>query len=516
MSHNMNEAKMEVSQEIRSEYAIEVKDLVKAFPGTLALKGINVKFKKGTVIGLLGKNGSGKSTLINVLSGMQPKTSGTILYDGKEAHIKSVGDSEELGFRFISQEPYLMDDLTVAENIAFREKHLKRNFSLIDAKEFDQRAREKLAKINLNVDTQIQAKYLTVSEKQLVLAVREVLSEGAKVIAFDEVANALSQKEIESVFKLIREEKENGVTFIYISHEVDEVFSICDSVVVVRDGEVALVGETKDLTSDQLKRAIVGRDIQNCEEMVPVEDSNKEVVLKVQGLSNSKLKNISFDLAKGEVLGVFGLRGSGRTEFLKTIYGLMHADKGRVEYLGRDITILSVMKRAERGIGFVPEDRFEGCMDCRPIRDNLFMSSMKQNLNRIGLIDRRKENDKYEKIKREFEVKAEGQDSEVAYLSGGNKQKIMFARCRVMNSALYLVDEGTKGIDVGTKYEIYNLMKKLAENGNSFIYTSSDLEEICLVSHRIFVLYNGEIVAELPRQEFTKMKLLYYADGNRD
>lgn len=511
----MNEAQR--ASETQNEYAIEVKDLVKAFPGTLALKGINVQFKKGSVIGLLGKNGSGKSTLVNVLSGMQQKTSGTILYDGKEVHIKSVGDSEDLGFRFISQEPYLMDDLTVAENIAFREKQLKRNFSLIDAKEFDQKASEKLAKINLDIDPQIQAKFLTVSEKQLVLVVREALSEGAKVIAFDEVANALSQKEIENVFKLIREEKEKGVTFIYISHEIDEVFSICDSVVVIRDGEVVLVGDTKDLTSDQLKRAIVGRDIDNANAGKELaENEEQEIVLKVDNLSNNKLKNISFDLAKGEILGVFGLRGSGRTELLKTIYGLMDADKGTVEYMGRNITNLSVMKRAESGIGFVPEDRFEGCMDCRPIRDNLFMSSMKQNLNRIRLIDRRLENEKFCRIKKEFEVKAEGQDSEVAYLSGGNKQKIMFARCRVMNSALYLVDEGTKGIDVGTKYEIYNLMNKLAEDGDSFIYTSSDLEEICLVAHRIFVLYNGEIVAELPKHEFTKMKLLYYADGNRD
>ena len=277
---------------------------------------------------------------------------------------------------------------------------------------------------------------------------------------------------------------------------------------------MVLEGEIEDLTSAQLKRAIAGRDIDETEKKI-VEKKDAETVLSIKGVCNSKLKDVSLELKKGEVLGVYGLRGSGRTELLKTIYGLMEATKGSVTFQGKDILKLPISKRADMGIGFVPESRIEGCMDCRPIRDNLFISSMKSNLNKLKLIDRGKENKKYAKIKEEFEVKAESLDSEIGYLSGGNKQKIMFARCRAMNSTLYLVDEGTKGIDIGTKYEIYSLMDDLAKSGDSFIYTSSDLDEICTVSQRIIVLYNGEIVAELQRKEFKKELLLHHADGNR-
>jgi len=497
-----------------AEYAIETQDLVKVFPGTIALKGVNIKFKKGTVIGLLGKNGSGKSTLINVLCGMYPKTSGKVLYEGKEEIIRSVGDSEEQGIRFISQEPYLMDDLSIAENIAFREKEHKKPLGYVQMKQYVDEARQKLDRIHLDVDPEMQTEFLKVSEKQLVLTVREVLSTGAKVIAFDEVANALSQNELKSVFKLINEEKEKGKTFIYISHEIDEVFSICDSVVVIRDGEVVLQSEIGDVTSAELKKAIAGREIDESQKVIESREE-KEVVLQVRNLENEKLKDVSFDLHEGEVIGLFGLRGSGRTELVKTLFGLMDAHKGRAIYRGKDILHLPVHKRCEIGIGFVPEDRSEGVMDCRPIRDNLYMSSMKKYLNKARMFDTKRENETYEKIKREFDVKADSIDSEIAYLSGGNKQKIMFARCRTAGSSLYLIDEGTRGIDIGAKFEIYDLIRRLADGGDSFIYTSSDLEEICQVSNRIFILHNGQIMAELQRNEFSIEKLLHYADGNR-
>lgn len=513
MSQKMMETKQAVTQEMQSEYAIEVKDLVKAFPGTLAIKGIDVKFKKGTVIGLLGKNGSGKSTLVNILSGMLSKTSGDILYDGKEVHIKTVRDSEDLGFRFISQEPYLMDELSVAENIAFRESHLKKGLAFVKQSEFIEQAKEKLSVINLDIDPTLQTKFLKVSEKQMILTVREVLSTGAKVIAFDEVSNALSTKETEDLFELIRKEKAKGKTFIYISHEIDEVFKICDSVCVMRDGEVVLEGETTDLTSAQLKSAIAGKDIDESAEITHV-THNDQVLLEIKDLCNSKLRNIDVTLHKGEVLGVYGLRGSGRTELLKTIFGLMPATSGSVRYNGKDILKLSPTKRGEMGIGFVPEDRCEGVMDCRPIRDNLFLSANHKFVTKLGLIDYKAETQRYMQVKEEFQVKASSIEDEIAYLSGGNKQKIMLARGRAQNNEMYLIDEGTRGIDIGTKYEIYSLIDHLAQEGSTFLYTSSDLDEITMISHRIIVLHDGRIVAELDRGEFTKEMLLHYADGN--
>ncbi len=514
MSHNMNEAiQTTASVKSQSEFAIEVKDLVKAFPGTLAINGINVQFKRGSVIGLLGKNGSGKSTLVNILSGLLPKTSGEVFYDGREVHIKTVRDSEDLGFRFISQEPYLMDDLSVAENIAFREKHLKKGMALVRQSDFIEEARKKLSVIDLNIDPTLQTKFLKVSEKQMILAVREVLSSGAKVIAFDEVSNALSTKEVEHMFDLIRKEKKKGKTFIYISHEIDEVFKICDSVCVMRDGEVVLEGETKDLTSARLKSAIAGKNIDESAEITHV-TQNEEVALKVRALTNVKLKNIDFDLHKGEVLGVYGLRGSGRTELLKTIFGLMPALAGEATYKGKNILKLSPTKRGEMGIGFVPEDRSEGVMDCRPIRDNLFLSASRKFVTRLGLIDYRSENERYMQVKEEFQVKAESIEDEIAYLSGGNKQKIMLARGRAQKNDLYLIDEGTRGIDIGTKYEIYALIDRLAQEGSTFLYTSSDLDEITMIAHRIIILHEGRIVAEIGRSEFSKELLLHYADGN--
>ncbi len=495
------------------EYAVGVKKLVKAFPGTIAINGIDVNFKRGTVIGLLGKNGSGKSTLVNILSGMLPKTSGQIFYDGKEVNIKSVADSEDLGFRFISQEPYLMDELSIAENIAFREKELKKGFALIDKSKMFNDAKDKLSAINLDVDPNLQTKFLKVSEKQMLLTIREVLSSGAKVIAFDEVSNALSTKEVEDVFDLIRKEKAKGKTFIYISHEISEVFRICDSVCVMRDGDIVLEDEVSNLTVGDLKKAIAGKDIDESEEITHI-NSSDETILSIKDVSNAKLDHINIDVKAGEVLGVYGLRGSGRTELLKTVFGLMPAQAGQIIYRDHDITHESVANRAQMGLGFVPEDRAEGCMDCRPIRDNLFLSSGNRYLTKSHMIDKKAESQRYEAVKDEFQVKANDIEDEIAYLSGGNKQKIMFARCRAQNADLFLVDEGTRGIDIGTKYEMYKLIDMLSNEGTTFIYTSSDLDEIALVSHRILVLYEGRIVAELQRNEFSKENLLHYADGN--
>jgi ribose transport system ATP-binding protein len=503
-------------EEHSENYAILAENIVKTFPGTIALKGVDFKLKKGEVVGLLGKNGSGKSTLVNILAGMLRKTSGDIYFFGKKVNINNVQDSEALGFRFISQEPYLMDDLSIAENIAFREQELKKEIAVVDWKNIRKGAEEKLKRLDMRLDPDIETRYLKVSEKQLILALREVLSTGAKIIAFDEVGTALSRHDMKKVFELIREEKQKGVSFIYISHEIEEVFEICDSVLVLRDGEVVLEGNTKDLTSFDLKKAIAGRNMENDSVKVNiVSRDDEDAVLKVRDLANEKLSDINFDLYKGEILGVYGLRGSGRTELLKTLFGLMNVHTGTADFMGQNILTLSPGERVQKRIGFLPEDRLEGVFNCRPVRDNLFMSSMERNLDRFNLfIDSKKEEEKYTKIKQEFDIKAESINCEIEYLSGGNKQKVMFARCRAADTLLYLIDEGTKGIDIGAKFEIYELMRKLAADGNSFIYTSSDLDEICQISHRVMVLHSGRIVTFIDRENLKKELLLHYADGN--
>lgn len=497
-------------------YALEARGIVKVFPGTVALKGVDLKLKKGEVKGLLGKNGSGKSTLINILAGLTKKTSGETYFFGIKENINSVQDSERVGFRFISQEPYLMEDLSIAENIALRENDLHRDFKLINWKSIYQQAQEKLKILGLNADPKIEARYLKVSEKQLLLTLREIFSTGAKIVALDEVGTALSRLEMEKVFELIRQEKQKGCSFIYISHEIDEVFKICDSVLVIRDGEVVLDEEVKNLTSLDLKRAIVGRDVVEKSLETKRGENEQDIILKVRDLSNEKLKGINFDLLKGEILGVYGLRGSGRTELLKTLFGLMPTEKGSIEFRGENVTNIPPDELVKKGISFVPEDRFEGIFHCRPVRDNLFMSSMRKNLDRLHLlISKRKEEEKFGFIKKELDLKVDGIDAEIDYLSGGNKQKIMFGRCIAADSALFLIDEGTKGIDIGAKYEIYSIMRKMAASGFSFIYTSSDIDEIFIVSDRIMVIYNGRLVNIYKKNNINKEKLLHDADGKQ-
>lgn len=502
-----------------AETILEMRNVVKKYPGTIALKGINLELQKGEVRGLLGKNGSGKSTLINVLAGLTEKTAGEIYYFGKKEEVTNIIDSESLGLRFVSQDPALMEDLTVAENIAFREKELHRNFGIVNWKEIYQEAKDKLTSFGIDLDPRAEVCHLTLSEKQMLLVLREILSLGTKIIALDEVTTSLSFGEKEKVYNLVRQQqKQKGQSFIYVSHEIDEIFRICDSVTVLKDGEVVLTDKIKNLTSSDLKRAIVGKDITEAPRIEIHEEigKNQDVILTLKNVNNEKLSNINFELHRGEILGVYGLRGSGRTELLKTIFSLLPVDKGNIIFRGKSIENTSPSQVIQMGIGFVPEDRHEGIFFGRPVGENLSISAMEKNLGKYKLlIDPRKEAIMLNDVVREFNIIMPSANAEIDYLSGGNKQKIMLGRCFVTGVDLYLIDEGTKGIDIETKDEIYITMQNLAFQGKSIIFTSSDIDEITNISYRIMVLYEGQIMHIIPKKELTKENLLHYADGNR-
>jgi ABC-type sugar transport system ATPase subunit len=379
-------------------------------------------------------------------------------------------------------------------------------------------AEEKLSILGLEVDPKVEVCYLKVAEKQMLLLIREIFSTGSSIIALDEATTALSLDETEKVYSILRKRKEEGQSFIYVSHEIDEVFKICDYATVLRDGKVVLDERIENLTPADLKKAIAGREIKATHyRMFEAKDKKQEVVLSVQNVSNSKLNRVEFELYKGEILGVYGLRGSGRTELLKTIYGLLPVEEGSILFKGLQIKNISPTLLIQKGISFVPEDRTEGLFFGRPVVENLLMTAVtatKKTRGKSGLfISAKKERCLFEDISQNLEINTPSPGAEIDYLSGGNKQKVIFGRSIACEPEIYLVDEGTKGIDIGAKNEIYKIVGNLAEQGCSVVFTSSDLDEICNISDRIMVLYEGSVVNILSKQEITKEKLLHYADG---
>ena len=497
---------------------LETKKVVKRYPGTVALKGVDFELKRGEVRGLLGKNGAGKSTLIKILAGLTRKTEGEVYYFGQKVEIHNVEDSEALGFRFISQEPLLMEDLSIAENIALREREFHRGLKSIQWKDMYREAEEKLAILGLTIDPTIEVRYLNIAEKQMLLVIREIFSTGSRIIALDEVTTALSLDETEKIYNILRKQKDEKQSFIYVSHEIDEIFQICDSATVLRDGEVVLNEKIENLVPADLKNAIVGREI------VPAHykkykkgNEHAKVVLSVENVSNQKLKSVNFTLGEYEILGVYGLRGSGRTELLKTIYGLLPVEEGSIKFQGSQIKNVSPSQLIQRGIGFVPEDRTEGLFFGRPSIENLLMTAATATKKAHGpsglFINAKKEKQMFQDVSQKLEIQAHSPQAEVDYLSGGNKQKVMLGRSLASDSILYLIDEGTKGIDIGAKHEVYKIMASLAEQSCSIIFSSSDLEEIITVSDRIMVMYEGKVALVLEKKDFTKERLLHYADG---
>lgn len=494
---------------------LKMENIIKRFPGTVALKGVDFELKKGEIRGLLGKNGAGKSTIVKILAGLEKETKGDIYFFGRRVNINNVQDSEGMGFRFVSQEPVLMEDLSVAENLAFREKDLKEPFGIVNWKGIYQKAGEKLTTFGFELDPKLEVKYLTTSEKQILLTLREIFSTGAKIIALDEVTTSLSTAEREKLYKILRHEAQNGKSFIYISHEIDEIFSICNVVTVLKNGKVVLKDKVKNVKTYDLKKAIVGEEIR--EASVGDHRRSEEKILSVKNVSNEKLTELSFDLHKDEILGVYGLRGSGRTELLETIFGLLPVKKGRIIYQGKGIENDIPSQLISKGIGLVGEDRDKGLFFIRPLSENIVISSLKKLCGKFGLFIRKgKEREMAKDSVRKLDIDAFSLMTEVTYLSGGNKQKVMIGRCLAANSNLYLFDEVSKGIDVEAKEEIYKIIKDLASCGRSVIFTTSDIDEMVRVPDRVMILYKGRIMQIVSREEVTKEKLLKYANGEID
>jgi ribose transport system ATP-binding protein len=472
----------------QNKHILSVNGVTKTFPGVIALDNVSLKVQKGQVHGIVGENGAGKSTLMKILSGVYTPDSGNFEFDGKTIkHITPI-ESLRMGLSIIYQEFNLVNMMTVGENIflgRFKEMH--------GMKGTHKKARELLDSIGSTINTHTLVNDLSVSEKQMV-EIAKALSFDSKLIIMDEPSSSLTTKEMERLVEIIHNLKNRGITILYISHKLDEIFKLCDMVTVMRDGTMIDTKPVSEITRDEMIAKMIGRSID--QEYPERARFVGETVLKVSNINTRKLHNISFELKKGEILGLVGLVGAGRTEIVRAIFG---ADKVK----GREITInnkrvnIRTPKNAvNAGMGFVPEDRKQhGLILKFSVESNISMANLKR-ISKGVFLDKNLEREMSERQINELSIKTPSRLTKVLSLSGGNQQKVIVGRWLETSPQILVLDEPTRGIDVGAKYEIYLIMKRIAEAGGSIILISSELAEVLNMSNRVLTISNGRITGE--------------------
>ena len=494
-----------------------LKDVRKSFSGVQVLKGVNFTAESGEVHGFLGGNGAGKSTLMNILGGIYTKDSGEIYIDGRLVDISSPTKADEAGISFVHQELKLFGQRSIAENIMMsRLPGGKGLFGLIDDKTKNAESKKWLETVGLNVPPTRPLGELSIAEQQMV-EIAKALSMDAKIIIFDEPTSSLTGMETRNLFDIIRRLKADGVCIIYISHKFDEIFEICDQVTVLRDGMAIDTVKVSETNSNQLVDLVIGRKLeQYFPELPPAPGPDSEVVLSVRNFSNSKLVDVSFDLRKGEILGLFGLVGAGRSELMRAIYGLDYLASGTVEINGTARRIKDPKSAMKNGISFLTENRREeGLVLKLAIRDNLVLPILKRVLvPGVGYVRKGKENQIVADAFKQFMIRAEGPKQRVGRLSGGNQQKVVLAKWFMTESQILMLDEPTRGVDVGAKAEIYQLIvDAVRDRGMSVILASCEAPEILGICHRILVMRDGEIITEYAKGESTEEELMIKCSG---
>lgn len=489
-----------------NEVILTMKGIDKSFPGVHALDHVDFEVRKGEVHALMGENGAGKSTLMKVLTGIYSKDSGSITYEGKECAFSNPRDAQAAGIVIVHQELNMINDLTVAQNI-FIGREPKKGFC-IDDRKMVQEAQKLFDMLDIDIDPRESMGALTVGKQQM-CEIAKAISHDAKLIVFDEPTAALTETEIEQLFKIIRDLKSKGLGIVYISHRMDEIKVITDRVTVMRDGSYVGTLITSECTKDEIVKMMVGRTI--FEE--PKQKSNVSVdapvVLKVENLSAGRMvKDVSFELHKGEILGFSGLMGAGRTETARALFGADPKDSGRIFINGKEVSIKSPKDAVENGIGYLSEDRKQyGIVLEKSIAENTTMASL--NDYKKGLfIDKKKENEVTKKYVNELSTKTPSIDQLVVNLSGGNQQKVVIAKWLVRNCDILIFDEPTRGIDVGAKNEIYQLMNALIKQGKSIIMISSEMTEILRMSDRVVVMCEGRKTEEISIENATQETIM--------
>lgn len=496
------------------ETILKMEGIEKSFPGVKALDGVDFEVKRGEVHALLGENGAGKSTLVKIIAGVYTPDAGTILYKGKPLQLTHPKQAQDKGIGVIYQEFNLLPDLTVAQNI-FIGREPRKCRGWIDEKALNREAERLFQRLGIDLDPREKVSRLSVAQQQMV-EIAKALSFDCELLILDEPTAALTDAEIERLFEVIQMLKSSGVAMIYISHRLEELQRIVDRVTVLRDGRLVAQHCLQDVTVDQLIQEMVGRSLTS---RFPPRPSLQrgEKVLEVSGLSCSRvLRDIHFHLYRGEILGVAGLMGAGRTELARALIGADPIDTGRIELEGRRVTIRSPIDAIRLGIGYVTEDRKkDGLALSLSVQDNMLMGSYHRYANPFGLIQSSKANQVAWGYKERMGIKTPDLNRQVSTLSGGNQQKVVLARWLNKNVKVLIVDEPTRGVDVGAKFEIYELMYKLVQQGVAIIMISSDLPEILGMSDRILVMAEGSITAELSKDEATQETIMFYATGGR-
>lgn len=494
-----------------SDTILSVKDIVKTYPGVVAIDHLSFEVKPGEVHALIGENGAGKSTLIKTLSGAITPDSGTIIVNGLEFSAMNPRLSKEQGIEVIYQEFTLVPGISAAENVFLGEKTSKGIF--VDIKERERKAKELFEQMHVDIDVSAPVKNLSPACQQIV-EIAKAVSRDVKILIMDEPTAPLTVSEVETLFEIVRDLKKKGVTVIYISHRLEELFEIADRVTVMRDGCYVGTENMENIDRKKLIAMMAGRELK---ESYPTRKNQiGEEILKVENLYGNGDSDISFSLHRGEILGFAGLVGAGRTELMRVLYGADRMEAGKIFVRGEEAHIRNCEDAIALGIGYIPEDRkAQGVFLRMSVKWNTVINNLKSFSNGI-FVNNRKENEVAEEYKQKFGIKTPTLEQKVMNLSGGNQQKVVIAKTLAANCEIIIFDEPTRGIDVGAKQEIYKLMNELVESGKAIIMVSSDMPELLGMSDRIAVIYEGKKTGEVEKSEFEQNYILDLASGGKE
>ena len=491
---------------------IKMENIWKSFGTNSVLEGVDVDIKPATVHALMGENGAGKSTLMNILTGLHKKDKGKIFVDGKEINYTNINESEDDGIYFIHQEINDYPEMTVLQNI-FVANEITTKLGFLDNQKMKEKAESVFKTLGIDISLDSKIKDLSVGQRQLI-EIAKVLMKDAKFIVMDEPSASLMTEEIERLFKIIKDLKAKGVTVVYISHRMEEIFEICDYITVMRDGKSVDTKAVPESNYDEVVRKMVGREITD---YYPEKTNEiKDTIFEAKNLeSNGVFKNINFHVREGEILGFSGLMGSGRTEIMRAVFGLDPLDSGEIILKGEKLNIKGPKDSISKGIGFITEDRKdEGLILDESINDNIILPVISQ-FAKNHIINDSEVHDLVDMLVNRLKIKSESRNDPASSLSGGNQQKVVLAKWITISPQVLILDEPTRGVDVGAKREIYTLINELAEKGVAIIVVSSDLPELLGISDRIMVVHEGKITGELSREEATQEKIMTYATGGQ-
>ena len=486
-----------------NNYILTLKNITKEFPGVKALDDVTINIERGTIHGLVGENGAGKSTLIKVLAGIYQPNKGEIILDGKPCRFNSPIEARRAGISVVHQEIKLAEPLSVAENMFLGNVQLKNG--LVDWKGMRRRAREIVEDLGMDIDINAQVSSLTVAKKQIV-EIMHAINNNSRILIMDEPSAVLTDRELEVMFRIVKQLRDEGITIIYISHRLDEIFGLCSNVSVLRDGCHIDTIPVASVDRQGLINMMVGREMG---QEYPKEVGNVGgTILEVKNLSRGILQDISFEVKSGEVFGISGLVGAGRTELARAILGIDKPESGEVYVRGKKVHYRTFADAIRDGLGLIPEDRkLQGLVQIRSVKRNTTLVNMKRVL-RAGVISSSLE----EKLSKEYadklHVVTPSMETEVQYLSGGNQQKVVIAKWLFQNSEILFLDEPTRGIDVGAKAEIYRLINRMAKEGKTIIMISSEMPELLGMCDRIMVMHEGHKMGELNAAEATQAKIM--------